>query len=183
MKKQLFYLLYEDANDRNYKLVMNYVNRFIIDEYAECEVIETYQLRNRNKFMISEYKLIQKLRNLYRYICQNAELSILIETLEIIDGSRLRKDDGFKKHFIIGSPIEGPFYFILYYISIKYSSHCSVLWSLPGERVSKNNLRNLNNTIGNDIDALIESCDYFEPSFGIWKDPVEARKTNCRAEF
>ena len=186
MKKQLFYLLYEDENDRNYKLVMNYVNRFIVEEDAECEVIKTFQLTNRNEFKISEYKLIQKLRNLYSYIFQSAfeELFTLFETLQIIEGSRSIIDEDFKKHVIIGtskfeSPLHAP-YFLSFYISIKYSTQCSVLWSSPGEQVSKNNLRNLNNTIGNDIDAWIESDDNFKPSLGLWipkilNAPVEAR--------
>ena len=42
MKKQLFFLFYseDEKNDINAKLVKAYVNRFIVDEDAECEVIE-----------------------------------------------------------------------------------------------------------------------------------------------
>ena len=42
MKKQLFFLFYseDEKNDINAKLVKAYVNRFIADEDAECEVIE-----------------------------------------------------------------------------------------------------------------------------------------------
>ena len=179
MKKQLFYLLNVDENHINFKLVMTYVNRLIIDEDAECEVIESYQLKKSTELEFSEYTLIQKLQYLYSLILQNEfkNINILVETLENIERLRLRKDNEFQKHCIIGMPLESSleFSFFLYFISIKYSTHCSMLWSHSENLTTNNNLGDSDITIGDDIDSLIDTFDNFEPIYGIW-NPIKAQR-------
>ena len=61
MKRQLFFLFYseDDSNDVNAKLVKTYANRFIIDEDAECEVIEVNKIPD---VKYSEFGVILKLK-------------------------------------------------------------------------------------------------------------------------
>ena len=85
MRKQLFLLFYseDEKNDTNAKLVMTFVNRFIIDEDAECEVIEVNRVPELKYF---EFGIIQKLkflcsivlnfRNIIFMILSNKQLNV-----------------------------------------------------------------------------------------------------------
>ena len=186
MKKQLFFLLYEDENDMNFKLVMTYVNRFIIDEDAECEVIETFQLTKPIEFEFSENKYIQKLQYLYSLIFQSEfkNIFVLVETLEKIERSGLRKGKDFQKHCIIGMPLEFvmEFSFLLYFISIKYSTHCSMLWKHSGYLTTNDNLGYTDITIGDDIDSFIETFHNFEPIFRIWNPIIDEKMISIKPQ-
>ena len=76
MERQLFYILYEDKNDMQFKLIKSYVNCFIIDEDAECEVIEIIKIKPpeieylENSFFleISRANLSQRIDNILKLV-------------------------------------------------------------------------------------------------------------------
>ena len=190
MKNQLFFLFYEDENDMNFKLLKTYVNRFIICEDAECEILEAYKLSKPSEFEFSEYTLIQKIQNLYSFILQSKfkNIYIIAETLDkASEHSMLTKDEDFQMHCLIGMPLE--FTFFLYLISVKYSTHCSVICSQSESFITKKelhassfneietqNIKNsngLNITIGDDIDLFIHSFHKFKPSLNFWNPIVD----------
>ena len=103
MKKQLFFLFYseDEKNVINAKLVKAYVNRFIIDEDAECEVIEVNTIPDVE---YSEFGVIQKLKLLYTVLFHfRSTYASICETFEqAAERSTSIQDDEFKTHFLIG---------------------------------------------------------------------------------
>ena len=162
MKKQLFFLFYseDETNDTNAKLVTTYVNRFIIDEDAECEVIEVNRVP---ELKYSEFGIIQKLKFLcsilfnfqskyhfYYSFKQAAERSISIQ------------DEEFRTHFIIGMPNQfGVTIICLLCTSAQF--YCTFLRSFRKDLIKERSQNRLEDdfddsiaTIGDDIDAVID---------------------------
>ena len=167
--KQLFFLFYpeNETDDTNAKLVMTYVNRFIIDEYAECEVIEVNRVP---ELKYSEFEIIQKLKflcsiifnfqskyNFYNSFKQAAERSISIQ------------DEQFRTHFVIGMPNQfGITIVCLLCTSAQF--HCTFLRSVRKELVKEIRLHIRQNTIGDDIDNFIDGfTDEDSPQMTYWQ--------------
>ena len=158
MKKHSFFLIYEDGNDIQFKLIKTYVNRFIIDEDAEHEVIGTYELTKPPEF--SEYKLVRKIQNLYSH-------SDFIRISDIFQGvasmTKIQYYD-YQRHCLFSLSID--YYDLAYYlISAFYITHCSVLLMRSKKILTEEEFRSIpqkrliedsNISIGDDIDLLID---------------------------
>ena len=155
MKKQLFRLIY-DGNDLQFKLIKTYVNRFIIDEDAECEVMGTYKLTKPPEF--SEYKLIRKIQNLYSH----GEFIRISDLFHSVESMSEIQDKDYQMHCIFCLSIDR-YDLAFYIISAFYITHCSVLLirsktilteeefrAIPQKRLTEDS----NVTIGDDIDLL-----------------------------
>ena len=155
MNKQLFLLFYseDEKNDTNAKLVMTYVNRFIIDEYAECEVIEVNRVP---ELKYSEFGVIQKLKFLYSIVFNfQGKYHFYNSFKQAAERSMLIQDDEFRTHFVIGMPNQ----FGITIICILCTSaqfHCTFLRSVRKDLIKEIRLNRRQNTIGDDIDTFID---------------------------
>ena len=155
MKKQLFHLIY-DGDGIQFKLIKTYVNRFIIDEDAECEVTGTHKLTKLPEF--SEYKLFRKMQNLYSHGAF-IRISNLFQSVESM--SKIQYHN-YQSHSLLS--LSKDYYDLAFYIiSAFYITHCSVLLirsktilteeefrAIPQKRLTEDS----NVTIGDDIDLL-----------------------------
>ena len=188
MKKQSFFLFYE-KNEMHLKLINMYVNRFIIDEEAENEVMGVYELTKPPEFEFSENRLVRKFQNLLSY----NKLMTLCELFKNIEKARERyrfvKDQNFQMHCIFGLSFD--FDILFYFLSVSHSTHCSMLWNRSKSFISENDFRPTrhrgsgiqyfvnsllsdthNRTIGDDIDHFIDKFRDIKSSHNIWKDFV-----------
>ena len=181
MKNQLFYLFYEKENDLNLKLIKNYVNRFIIDEEADCEVIKVYELTKPTDFEFSEITLIRKFQNLFSY----SKLMTLCELIKSGPPSRSVKDQNMQMHYVFALSFDFDMFF--FFICVPSFAHCSMLWnrsksllsekdviSFPKHGSGKQQFTNShvghsNVTIGDDIDFFIEKFRNMKPNPYIWE--------------
>jgi len=155
MKKQLFILFYSEdkKNDTNAKLVMTYVNRFIIDEYAECEVIEVNRVP---ELKYSEFGIIQKLKFLFSIIFDFQEKYYFYDSFkQAAERSISIQDEEFRTHFVIGMPNQfGITIICLLCTSAQF--HCTFLRSVRKDLIKEIRLNRRQHTIGDDIDTFID---------------------------
>ena len=158
MKKQLFFLFYSEneKNDTNAKLVMTYVNRFIIDEHAECEVIEVNRVP---ELKYSEFVIIQEFYNFldfFNSIKQARERSISIQ------------DEQYRSHFVIGTPNQ--FGTMVYHLCFSDLFNCTFLRCVRKKHTREIRLNRRQNTIGDDVDTFIdEFTDEDAPQMTFWQ--------------
>ena len=172
MKRQLFSLLHE--NDMQFKIIKMYVNRFIIDEDAECELIEINQISKAPSMTLgygfSKHRAFKKIQSIFLY---QEELSIynLFEiATKIHDRFQFRSTEEqktYQLHFIIGTSVKIDLLFFM--ITLATNAHCSVLLirsknflteddfrSIPQNELRKGHVGDFNVTIGDDIDFFID---------------------------
>ena len=187
MKKQLFFLFHEKENYMHLKLIKTYVNRFIIDEDAECEVMEAYELTKPPEFEFSENGLIRKFQYLlsYRKLMIFCHLFTAMEkAYDVLVTNKLIKDPNFQMHCIFGLSVE--FDLLFYFTSAAIPSHWSLLWNRSINYLSEQDLRSIpkhglgkhhftnslidsNVTIGDDIDFFIEKFPGIKSNQYIWE--------------
>ena len=163
MKRQLFFLFYseDDSNDVNAKLVKTYANRFIIDEDAECEVIEVNKIPD---VKYSEFGVILKLKLIYTILFHfKSTYSSIYQIFEqAAERSILIQDEEFRTHFLIGMSNHFEITLICLFCT-PASLHCTLL---RGDRTDLKRAilhcgndhysRNTIITIGDDIESVIE---------------------------
>ena len=168
MKKQFFEILYENENNVQFKMIKTYLNRFIIDDDAECEVMKISTIQKSPEFEFSEYRLIRKIQSFYI----NSELirfsDFLISAIKMIQRSQSYQDHDYQVHCIFGISLETDLFF--YYFTILFSVHCSVLLIRSKSVLSEKELRSLKKpqndsivTIGDDIDFFIDKFHGIKP--------------------
>ena len=169
MKKQLFFLFYseDEKNDTNEKLVMTYVNRFIIDEHAECEVIEVNRVP---ELKYSEFGIIQKLQFLCSVVFNfQSEYHFYDSFKQAAERSITIQDEQFQSHFVIGMPIQfGISIVCLLCTSAQF--HCTFLRCVRKDLLKEIRLNRRQNTIGDDIDTFIDDfTDEDSPQMTFWQ--------------
>ena len=179
MKKQLFFLFYSEDKKYNInaKLVKTYMNRFIIDEDAECEVIEVNTIPDVE---YSEFGVIQKLKLLYTVLFHfKSTYSSIYETFEQAAERSIAihedEDDEFKTHFLIGMSNQ----FETTLICLFCTSALMHITLLRGHRTefpraifhcgSDDYSRDTIVTIGDDIESVTERFDKDAQTRTIWQ--------------
>ena len=183
MKNQLFYLFYEKENDMNLKLIKTYVNRFIIDDEAECEIKKAYELTKPPDFEFSEITLIRKFQNLFSY----NKLMTISELLKHYPISST-DDQNMQVHYIFALSFDFDMLFFL--LAVPNFVHCSILRhrskSFLSEKELKRELRkkrftnslnesyinNSNVTIGDDIEFFIDQFRNMTSNPYIWEQEI-----------
>ena len=183
MKNQLFYLFYEKENDMNLKLIKTYVNRFIIDDEAECEVKKAYELTKPPDFEFSKITLIRKFQNLFSYN-KLMTISELLKRYPI----RSTDDQDMQVHYIFALSFDFDMLFFL--LSVPNFVHCSILRhrskSFLSEKELKHEFRkkrltnslnksyisNSNVTIGDDIEFFIHKFRNMTPNPYMWEQEI-----------
>jgi len=166
MKKQLFFLFYPE-NDTNANLVMTYVNRFIIDENAECEVIEVNRVPELKYF---EFGIIRKLQFLCSIVFNfQSEYYFYDSFKQAAERSISIQDEQFRSHFVIGMPNQfGITIVCLLCTSAQF--HCTFLRCVSNVLTKEIRLNRRQNTIGDDIDTFIdEFTDEDSPQMTFWQ--------------
>ena len=143
------------------------MNRFIIDEEAECEVIKVIELTKRPEFEFSEIILFRKFQNLFSY-------SKLMTICELLYKSPLplsSDDPNMQIHFLFALSFEFELFF--FFLPIPYYAHCSYIWNRSKSFLSDKDLESFYhgsaNTIGDDIDFFIEKFENMKPNPYIWE--------------
>ena len=184
MKRQLFCLFHE--NDMQFKIIKMYVNRFIIDEDAECELIEIKKI-SKTPSMTLGYDFLKRraFKKIQTLFLHQKELSIYnhIEIAgEVYDRFQFRstvEQETYKLHFIFGTSVEIDLPF--YMITFAGNAHCSVLLirsmnflteedfrSIPQNELRKEHIGDFNVTIGDDIDFFIDKFYDIKSSIDIF---------------
>ena len=112
--RQLFYLFLSE-NERDFigsKLLKTYINRFIIEEDAENEIIEVHKFANVPDLNFPKFELMKKSKFLYSMFFES-EIFLFFESLEeaaersvLSTGDiSIQNNDCFFVHFIIGISI------------------------------------------------------------------------------
>ena len=169
MKKQLFLLFYseDEKNDANAKLVMTYVNRFIIDEDAECEVIEVNRVP---ELKYSEFGIIQKLKFLYSIVFNfQAKYHFYDSFKQAAERSMSIQDDEFRTHFVIGMPNQFGIT-IICILCTTAQFYCTFLRNVRKDFTNEIRPNRRQNTIGDDIDTFIDGfTDEDSPKMTFWQ--------------
>ena len=160
MKNQLFFLFYEEEinNDVYAKLIKTYVNRLIIDEDAENDVMSVHILRKYHKIDLSQCGLFKKMKLLYYIFLAETLRNNFYEVFDEVICSFKEIDDIrlIQPHFLIGTSIDE---YDLFLITTYYGTQidCTVLSGSQKIVKQPPKLDNSNITIGDDIDLLVNS--------------------------
>ena len=180
MERQLFYIFYEDKNDVQFRLIKVYVNCFVIDEDAECEIIDITKIETP-EIEFSKNTIIRKFQEVYS-LSELIKISNLLKSMDESLNSSLNsiQDENYQIHCVFGASLD--FDLSYYIVSIIFAAHSSVLLirsensltekdfrSIPRTKLSNEHLDDSNLTIGDDIDFFINKFKVFKPSLGIWE--------------
>ena len=174
MKHQLFFVFYEEDknNDIYSKLIKTYLNRFIIDEDAENDVMSVHILEKYHEIDYSQSGLFKKMKLLY-YLRFRPELRNNFYAM-FHEAIRSFKDiddiDSIPVHFLIGTSMNEYDVFLITTLygtqidSTVLSGSHKVVEQPP--KIDKSNI-----TIGDDMDLLIDSSvsDDTESRNSIWQ--------------
>ena len=172
MKKQLFIPFTVESEMKNVKsvhgmrssnLMRMYLNRFIIDEYAECEVIHETNLSTF--FDFQEYGLIEKIKFLLFYHKSTKEFNFQTESSFKFSQLNSKYDfEDMNMHFIFYVPRELVYTNFLAMIRLFWvGPHRGDCTELLVDEIPQTNfefasyLKDRNDTIGDDIDSLIHT--------------------------
>ena len=169
MRQKMLFFLFLSENKRDYinsKLVNAYVNRFIIEEDAECDIIKVHKFENLPDLNFPKFGLIQKSLFLCSMLLES-EISLFFRELDeaamlsgsFTDETFLSNDELCFVHFIIGISI--PFEALHNCFLLARSSN-SIVTFLRGsnkkflkyEQSRLLYIDNLDGSIGNDIEMM-----------------------------
>ena len=182
MERQLFYIFHEDKNDRQVKLIMAYLNCFIIDDDAECEVIEIIKIKS-TEIEFSENLIIRKLQDIFfhsKLIKISDFWKSIDKLLNRYNYLRSIQIHNYQMHCILSVSLDIDL--LYFYISNILSTHFFVLLIRSEIPLIKKEFRSIdryefsnghsddsNVTIGDDIDFFIDKFKAFKSSLSIWE--------------
>ena len=187
MERQLFYIFREAKNDRQFKLITAFLNCFIIDDDAECEIIEIIEIKP-SEIEFSENRMIRKLQDIF-FHSELIKLSDLWKSMDRLLNRyyhlRSIQVQNYQMHCILSISLDIDL--LYFYISNILSTHFSILYirsetpltekefrSFPRNELSNEHFEDSNVTIGDDIHFFIDKFKAFKASLSIWEYIVYA---------